>query len=104
MYLRFQIYVVMNIYIYVYITVCVLQVWRVWTTTPSWWLLQASWFGSWWMETDRGKTASLLCVSVSVIFTHDAPEPVWTCSRSLMDRCLVLMCWLRSVSSWSLVS
>lgn len=32
------------------------QVWRVWTTTPSWWQWLEFWFGFWWMDTDRGET------------------------------------------------
>lgn len=42
------------------LSVFLLQGWRAWTTTPSWWLLPASWFGSWWTETGRGKTSSLV--------------------------------------------
>lgn len=51
-----------------WLQVCfVLQVWRVSITIRSSSLLPASWFESWWMENDRGRTFSV---------THNAPELV----------------------------
>lgn len=67
---------------------CVLQDWKALITTQSSLLWQASWFGSWWMVNDRGKTASL---DYSTICTSAVGETWVRCRSDLVERAWTVM-------------